>query len=88
MPAKKNGEPAWVPGSPPLIRVPAIVSGTQERFARPLPAEAVKFPVSHASEKGMPLVRGKSENRPSGVPAVTDADAAIGEVCHLDAIAV
>jgi hypothetical protein len=36
----------------------------------------------------MPLIRSKLEDRPSSVPAVTDTDAAIDEVCHLDAVAV
>jgi hypothetical protein len=43
-----------------------------------LPAEAVEFPVPDASEKGMPFIRGKSENRSFGVPAVTDADLIVG----------
>jgi hypothetical protein len=54
----------------------------------PLPAEAVEFSVSHAAEKSMPFVRSKSENRPFGLPAVADADAAIDQVRHLDAVAV
>jgi hypothetical protein len=43
-----------------------------------LPAETVEFPVSYASEKGMPLVRREPEDWPSGVPAVTNADLATG----------
>jgi hypothetical protein len=45
---------------------------------RPLPAETVEFSVSHAAEKCVPFVRRKRQNRPAGVPAVADADPAIG----------
>ena len=53
-----------------------------------LPAETVEFPVSYASDKSMPLVRREPEDRPSGVPAVTNADLATGQARHLDAVAV
>ena len=53
-----------------------------------LPAETIEFPVSYASEKSMPFVRCKSENRPSGIPAVTHTDLAIGQVRYFDAVAV
>lgn len=55
---------------------------------RSLPAETVEFPVSYASEKSMPLVRLEPEDRPSGVPAVANADLASGQARYLDAIAV
>jgi hypothetical protein len=45
---------------------------------RPLPAETVEFSVSHAAEKCVPFVRRERQNRPAGVPAVADADPAIG----------
>ena len=47
-------------------------------ISRSLPAETVKFSVSYASEKSMPLVRSKTENRTFGVPAIADADPTIG----------
>jgi hypothetical protein len=53
-----------------------------------LPAETVEFPVSYASEKSMPLVQREPEDRPPGVPAVTNADLATGKARHLDAVAV
>src|SRR5271166_3030458 len=53
-----------------------------------LPAETVEFPVSYASEKGMPLVRREPEDRPPGVPAVANADLGTGQARHLDTIAV
>jgi hypothetical protein len=53
-----------------------------------LPVETVEFPFSYASEKSMPLVRREPEDRPSGVPAVTNADLATGQARHLDAVAV
>jgi hypothetical protein len=55
---------------------------------RSLPAETVEFPVSHAAEKSMPLVRGEPEDRPLGVSAVANADFATGQARHLDAVAV
>jgi hypothetical protein len=62
-------------GPPLLFRFPAIVT---RMLVRSLPAETVKFSVSYASEKCMPFVRCKPENRPLGVPAVANADSAIG----------
>jgi hypothetical protein len=53
-----------------------------------LPAEIIEFPVSYASEKSMPFVRCKSENRPFGIPAVTDTDLTIGQVRYFNAVAV
>ena len=47
-------------------------------LARSLPAETVEFSVSYASEKRMPFVRCKPENRTFGVPAVAHTDLAIG----------
>jgi hypothetical protein len=53
-----------------------------------LPVETVEFPVSYASDKSMPLARREPEDRPFGVPAVTNADLATGQARHLDAVAV
>ncbi len=53
-----------------------------------LPVETVEFPVSYASEKSVPLVRREPEDRPSGVPAVANADLATGQARHLYAVAV
>jgi hypothetical protein len=53
-----------------------------------LPVETVEFPVSYAAEKSMPLVRREPEDRPSGVPAIANADLAAGQARHLDAVAV
>ena len=47
-------------------------------LARSPPAETVEFSVSCASEKRMPFVRCKSENRAFGVPAVADTNPALG----------
>ena len=55
---------------------------------RSLPAEAIEFSVSDASEKRVPFVRGKSESQPFGVPTVAHADPAIGQARHLDAVTV
>ena len=52
------------------------------------PAETIEFSVSYAAEKRMPFIGRKSENRPSGVPAVADADLAFGKARHLYAVAV
>jgi hypothetical protein len=52
------------------------------------PAEAIEFSVSHTAEKRVPFVGCKSENRPSGVPAVADADLAFGKARYLYAVAV
>ena len=52
------------------------------------PAETIEFSVSYAAEKGVPFIGCKSENRPSGVPAVADADLAFGKARHLYAVAV
>jgi hypothetical protein len=57
-------------------------------LVRSLPAEAVEFSVSYAAEKCVPFVRGKTENRPPGIPAVADTDLVIGQARHLDAVAV
>jgi hypothetical protein len=54
----------------------------------PLPAEAVEFPVPHTSEKSVPFIGGEPENRPSGIPAVANADRTFGQTRHLDAVAV
>ena len=43
-----------------------------------LPAEAVEFSVSYASEKSVPFVGCESEHRPLGVPAVADANLTFG----------
>jgi hypothetical protein len=45
---------------------------------RPLPTETVEFSVPYATEKCVPFVRRKLENCTFGVPAVADADPAIG----------
>jgi len=45
---------------------------------RPLLTKTVEFPVMHATDKCVPFVRRERQNRPSGVPAVADTDAAIG----------
>jgi Arginase family len=55
---------------------------------RSLPAEAVELPVPHAAEKGMPLIRRELQDRPSGIPAVANADLATGQARHLDAVTV
>ncbi len=47
-------------------------------LVRSLPAETIEFSVSYASEKRMPFVRCKPENRPFGVPAVANTDLVIG----------
>jgi len=47
-------------------------------LARSLPAETIEFSISYASEKRMPFVRCKPENRTFGVPAVADTDLVIG----------
>jgi hypothetical protein len=57
-------------------------------LVRPLPTEAVEFSVPDAAEKCMPFVWRKLENRASGVAAVANADAAIGQAGHLNAVAV
>lgn len=41
-------------------------------------AELVEFSVAYASEKGVPFIRRESENRPLGIPAVTDPDLVAG----------
>ena len=80
---RRNGEGAA------LTRVTTSSPGRAGRPSmRSLPAETVKFSVSHAAEKGMPLVRREPEDRPCGVPAVANADLATGQARHLDAIAV
>jgi hypothetical protein len=53
-----------------------------------LTAETVKFPVSDAPEKGVPLIRSEHQDWPYGVPAVANADLAAGQAGHLDAVAV
>jgi hypothetical protein len=53
-----------------------------------LSGEAVEFPISDASEKSTPLVRREPEDRSCRVPAVANADLAIWQARHLDAIAV
>ena len=45
---------------------------------RPLPTETAEFPVMHATDKCVPFVRRERQNRPFGIPAVADTDAAIG----------
>jgi hypothetical protein len=57
-------------------------------LVRLLPAETVEFSVSCASEKSVPFVRRKSENRPFGVPAVAYTDLVTGQVRDLDAVTV
>ena len=57
-------------------------------LAPPLPAESVEFPVPHTSNERVPFVGGEPQNRPSRIPAVTNADLAIGQARHLDAVAV
>ena len=64
------------------------MTATARMAVRSLPAETVEFPVSHAAEKSVPFVRGESENRPSGIPAIADADLARGQARHLNAVAV
>jgi hypothetical protein len=51
-------------------------------------AESVEFSVSDAAEKSVPFVRGESENRSFGVPAVANADPALGQAGYLDAVSV
>ena len=62
--------------------------GARAWAMRSLPAEAVEFPVPHAAEKGMPLIRRELQDRPSGVPAVANADLATRQAGHFDAVAV
>ena len=68
----------------PTASVAAAVIGSYQagRYSivppRPLPAETVEFSVSYAAEKCVPFVRRKCQNRPAGVPAIADADPAIG----------
>jgi Permease for cytosine/purines, uracil, thiamine, allantoin len=73
------------PGSSPPSRPRLAPAGPR---IRPLPAEAVEFPVPDAAEKGVPLIRGEPQDRPRGIPAVTNADLAPGQARHLDAVAV
>ena len=56
--------------------------------AAPLPAETVEFPVPHAAEKSVPLIRREPQDGPGRVPAVANADLATGQARHLDAVAV
>ena len=65
-----------------------VKGGTEQLPVRSLPAETVEFPVSHATDKGMPLIRREPQDRPSGLPAVAHADLAAGQARHLDAVAV
>jgi hypothetical protein len=50
--------------------------------------ETVEFSVSYSSEKGVPFVRVKAENRAFGVLAVANADVPAGKAGYLDAVAV
>jgi hypothetical protein len=52
-----------------------------------LTAESVEFPVSHAAEKSVPLVRCEHQDWPYRVPAVANADLATRQAGHLDAVA-
>jgi len=47
-------------------------------LAGSLPAEVVEFTVPGTPEECMPFVRCKPEHRPFGIPAIADADLAIG----------
>jgi len=47
-------------------------------LVRSLPAETIEFTVSYATEKRVPFVRCKPENRPFGVPAVANTDLVTG----------
>jgi len=47
-------------------------------LVRSLPAETIEFTVSYATEKRMPFVRRKPENRPFGVPAIANTDLVTG----------
>ena len=53
-----------------------------------LTAETVEFTVSDTAEKSVPLVRCEHQDWPYGVPAVANADLAMGQARHLDAVAV
>src|SRR5215469_4787889 len=53
-----------------------------------LGSKPVKFAVAHAAKESVPFVGGKPENRSCGVPAVADADLAIGQARHLNTVAV
>ena len=68
--------------------LPARSAAIRDPVIRSLNADAVEFPVSDAAEKNKPLVRREPEDRPSGVPAVANADLATGQARHLDAVAV
>jgi hypothetical protein len=50
--------------------------------------ETIEFSFSHSSDKRMPLVRRKPQDRAFGVLAVANTDPAVRQVCHLDAVAV
>jgi hypothetical protein len=71
----------WIPAEPSAS---LVVGGLpwagryHDVPARPLPTETVEFSVSHAAEKGVPFVRRELENCTFGVPAIADADPAIG----------
>jgi len=47
-------------------------------LVRLLPTETIEFSVSYAAEESVPFVRCEPENCPVGVPAVADADLAMG----------
>src|SRR5690348_12862977 len=81
----------------------ALPGGLRPRFlstasksratARPCPhrsftAEAVKLSLPHASEERVPFAGGEAKNRAIGVLAVANADLALGQVRHLDAVTV
>src|SRR5271155_864365 len=57
------------------------------RFRHRSDDRGVEFPVAHAAEKSMPLVRRELQDRPGGVPAVADADLAPRQARDLDAVA-
>jgi hypothetical protein len=68
---------------PAILRI--VLAGSSGRHGI---AETVEFPVSRASEKGPPFLWGKPEEQLLRVPAVADADAAVVEICDLNAVAV
>jgi hypothetical protein len=59
-----------------------------DAYATYLPAETVEFSVTDAAKKCVPFVRRELKNCTCGVPAVTDADPAVGQARYLDAVTV
>ncbi len=94
----RGGVRGWHPGRP----AGAVLGVLRPRLAaswpgpgasapgpqRSLAAEPVELPGPHAPEECAPLVRREPENGAFGVLAVANADPAVGQARHLDAVAV